>query len=128
MHTSGTDVAQSVLQGLTIDELKHVKDVLSHGEGRRQGTEERIENIIPIIVKKLATIDHCKDVLSSLQAWALRELCQLYADEYHIYNASKGSATFDNTRFLHEVEHELKARNRGANVDPAPAPTGCIIS
>ena len=78
--------------------------------------------------RSASSIDHCKDVLSSLQAWALRELCQLYADEYHIYNASKGSATFDNTRFLHEVEHELKARNRGANVDPAPAPKGCIIS
>ena len=48
MHTSGIDVAQSVLKRLTIDELKHVKDVLSHGEGRRQGTEERIEKIIPI--------------------------------------------------------------------------------
>jgi hypothetical protein len=128
MHASGIDNSQSIMKGLTNDDLKHVKEVLSHGEGRRQGTEERIEKIIPIIFKKLAIIDHCEDVLISLQSWALRELCQLYADEYHVYNAAKGYASFDNTRFLYEVEHEIKARSRGVTIDSTPAPTGCIIN
>jgi hypothetical protein len=115
LQATGTDVIHTGLRTIPFEVLTQIATALSPTSGRRQGSEEKLQTVLPLVFPNLKLMDAAQQRIISEQVLMLEELLKIFIDEFHIYHG--GQTQIDLQIFVKMVEKEIGRRDDG-RVEP----------
>ena len=126
MKASGTDIIDVGLRAIANDNLSLTKQILDNNRaGRRCGSEEKVQKVLPLLFKNLQTLEVAKSSIINCQTKVMKELMGIFAEEFNTYH--NGQATFNMEAFEQKVNREMQRREFVA-VPVAGDQPNCVIS
>ena len=129
----GEDFIKTALRQIDGETLLTIKNVMASNrqkKGEKNLTSaEKVEKVLQLLYPQLALLNRCSTRLCHFQGEVMKDLSQMFCEEFNSYNEQQGSASIDISAFSQQVQNELVRRDgRVASIADDAFQSNCSIA